>query len=131
MAVPLRVGGTFHLTLESVGRSTIVFCQGRLVWSEEGTLLKAIFFMQGCDHLTLDLARVDSIDARGLSVLATIAKWALRKRVKFVISNPTRRVFDLIRLVNLDTAIPAIPVRAIENAHPSWVSNESWRARVI
>ena len=97
-----------HLTLESVGKSMIVFCHGRLVWSEEGTLLKAIFFMQNCNRLTLDLAGVHSIDARGLGALATIAKWALRKSVKFVVSNPTRRVDDLIRLVKLNTVIPML-----------------------
>ena len=110
-----------HVTLESVGESMIVFCHGRLVWSEEGTVLKAILFMQNCDHLTLDLAGVHAIDARGLGALATIAKWALHKGVKFVVSNPTRRVDDLIRLVKLHTVIPTV---AIEHA-------ASWRARVV
>lgn len=63
-----------HLTRDSVERRMIVFCHGRLVWSEERTLLKAVFFMQNCDRLTLNLAGVHSIDARGLGVLATIAK---------------------------------------------------------
>jgi anti-anti-sigma regulatory factor len=62
--------------------------------------------MQDCDHLTLDLSEVCSIDARGLGALATIAKWALRKGVTFVASNPTRRVYDLICLVKLNTVIP-------------------------
>ena len=97
-----------HLTLESVGESVIVFCHGRLVWSEEGALLRAIFFMQNCDRLTLDLAGVHSIDARGLGALATIAKWAFRKSVKFAVSNPTRRVEVLIRLVKLNTVIPML-----------------------
>src|SRR3981081_2665329 len=95
-----------HLTLESLGKSTIVFCQGRLGWSEEDALLKAAFSMQDCDHLTLDISEVCSIDARGLGALATIAKWALRKGVTFVASNPTRRVYDLICLVKLNTVIP-------------------------
>jgi anti-anti-sigma factor len=99
-----------HVTLESVGKSMIVFCDGRLVWSEEGTLLKEIFFMQNCDRLILDLAGVHSIDARGLGALATIAKWALRKSVKFVVSNPTRLVEDLMRLVRLNTVIATLPV---------------------
>jgi anti-anti-sigma factor len=114
-------GGVLHLRLQSVGRSTIVFCHGRLVWSEEGAVLKAILFMQNCDRLTLDLAGVHAIDARGLGALATIAKWALHKGVKFVVSNPTRRVDDLIRLVKLHTVIPTV---AIEHA-------ASWRARVV
>ena len=105
-----------HLTLESVGKSMIVFCHGRLVWSEEGTLLKAIFFMQNCDRLTLDLAGVHSIDARGLGALATIAKWAFRKTVKFVVSNPTRRVDDLIRLMKLNTVIPMLAVEHAPSA---------------
>lgn len=67
----------------------IVFCRRRLVWSEEGSLLTAIFFMHNCDRLALDLAGVHSIDARGLGALATIAKWALRKQLKFGVSNPT------------------------------------------
>jgi anti-anti-sigma factor len=104
-----------YLTLESVGKSTIVFCQGRLGWSEEDALLKTAFSMQGCDYLTLDLSGVYSIDARGLGALAAIAKWALRKSVKFVVSNPTRRVEDLIRLVDMNTVLPII---AIEYAPP-------------
>jgi anti-anti-sigma factor len=111
MAKPLKATSMLHLTLKSQGRSTIIFCHGRLVWSEEGTLLKAIFFVRDCDRLTLDLTGVDSIDARGLAVLATIAKWASRKRVKFAVSNPTRRVYELIHLVSLDSVIS---VHAIE-----------------
>jgi len=117
----MKVVGMLHVTLESVGESMIVFCHGRLVWSEEGAVLKAILFMQNCDRLTLDLAGVHAIDARGLGALATIAKWALHKGVKFVVSNPTRRVDDLIRLVKLHTVIPTV---AIEHA-------ASWRARVV
>jgi anti-anti-sigma factor len=116
MAEPWKVVGMLHMTLESVGENMIIFCHGRLVWSEEGTLLKAIFFMQSCDRLTLDLAGVHSIDARGLGVLATIAKWALRKSVKFMVSNPTRRVGHLISLVKLNTVIPML---AIEHTHAS------------
>jgi hypothetical protein len=67
--------------------------------------------MRDCDRLTLDLTGVDSIDARGLAVLATIAKWASRKTVKFAVSNPTRRVYELIHLVSLDRVIS---VHAIE-----------------
>jgi anti-anti-sigma factor len=107
-----------HLTLESEGKSMIVFCHGRLVWSEEDTLLEAIFFMEKCDCLNLDLAGVHSIDARGLGALARIARWALRKSVKFVVSNPTRRVDDLIRLAQLNTVIPML---AFEHA-PSELS---------
>jgi anti-anti-sigma regulatory factor len=91
----------------------IVFGHGRLVWSEEGTLLKAIFFKHNCDRLALDPAGGHSIDARGLGALATIAKWALRKQLKFVVSNPTRRVDHLLRLVKLNTVIPML---AIEQA---------------
>jgi len=99
-----------YVTLESVGKSMIVFCRGRLVWSDEGTLLKAISFMQNCDCLTLDLSGVHAIDAHGLGALATIAEWALRKGVKFVVSNPTRRVDELIRLVKLNTVIPTLAI---------------------
>src|SRR5260370_3155994 len=53
-----------HLILESVGKTMIVFGHGRLVWSEEGTLLRAIFFKHNCDRLALDPAGVHSIDAR-------------------------------------------------------------------
>jgi hypothetical protein len=42
--------------------------------------------------------------------LATIA---LRKQLKFVVSNPTRRVDRLLRLVKLNTVIPML---AIEQA---------------
>jgi len=109
---PSRVLGMLRLNLESAGKSTIVFCHGRLVWSEEGTFLKEIFFMRNCDRLTLDLAGVYSIDARGLGALATIARWALREGVKLLVSNPTRRVDRLIRLVKLNTVIP---MRAVEH----------------
>jgi anti-anti-sigma factor len=99
-----------HLKLEFVNRGTIVFCQGRLGWSEAGALLKTVFSMQGCDYLTLDLSGVYSIDARGLGALAAIAKWALHKSVKFAVSNPTRRVEDLIRLVDLNTVLSIIAI---------------------
>ena len=56
MAEPWKVVGMLRLTRESVGRRMIVFCHGRLVWRKERTLLKAAFFMQNCDRLTLDLA---------------------------------------------------------------------------
>jgi len=69
--------------------------------------------MQNCDRLTLNLTGVHSIDAGELGALATIAKWAFRKSVKFVVSNPTRRVDDPIRLGKLNTVIPML---AIEHA---------------
>lgn len=91
----------------------IVFCHGRLIWSEEGTLLKGTFFVRNCERLTLDLAGVHSIDARGFGALAIIAKRALRKSVKFAVSNPTRRADELMRLVKLNTVMPTV---AIEHA---------------
>jgi anti-anti-sigma regulatory factor len=56
----------------------------------------------------LDLVGVHSIDARGLGVLAAVAKWAMRESVELVISNPNQRVHELIRLVNLDKAIRVV-----------------------
>lgn len=98
------------LTFECVGRGVIMFCHGRIVWGEEDALLRAALFLRDCDRLTLDLAGITSIDARGLGTLATVAKWATREGVTFAISNPTRRVYDLIHLVNLDSVIPVLIV---------------------
>jgi anti-anti-sigma factor len=106
-----------HLRLEFVGSSTIVFCQGRLGWSEGDALVQAVSSMRNGDRFTLDLSGVPSIDARGLGALATIAKWALREGVTLLVSNPTRRVYDLICLVKLDSVIPMCaiePTQAIE-----------------
>jgi anti-anti-sigma factor len=97
-----------QLKIASMARSMIVYCQGRLVWSEEGALLKAISFMQDCDRITLDLAGVHSIDACGLGALATIAKSALRKKVELVISNPARRVYDLMHLVGMTKMVTQV-----------------------
>jgi anti-anti-sigma regulatory factor len=92
-----------NVTINFAGRHATAFCSGRLVFGEEDTLLKAIFVIRACDCLTLDLAEVDAVDARGLGILGTIAKWARREKVDFAIANPTRKVFDLIHLVRLDT----------------------------
>jgi anti-anti-sigma factor len=91
---------------QSVEQSkVIIFCEGRIVRGEEEALLKAISLIRRCDHLTLDLAGVRSVDASGLGVFAAVARWALEEQVEFVISNPNRRVYELIHIVNLDRVI--------------------------
>lgn len=96
------------------GRHATAFCSGRIVLEAEGILLKAVFVIRACDCLTLDLAEVDAIDARGLGALGTIAQWARREKVDLAISNPTRKVFYLIHLVRLDTVCPVL---TIEQSH--------------
>jgi anti-anti-sigma factor len=97
-----------YLTLECVGASTTVVCAGRLMLGHEDVLLKTIFVMHGCNHLTLDLSSVLAIDARGLGTLVAAAKWAIHEDVQFAISNPNFRVHDLIRMVKLDDIMSVV-----------------------
>jgi anti-anti-sigma factor len=96
----------FRIELERRGKTTTLYCEGRLGFDQAGTLLRSIVFLEECKHLVLNLARVDAIDARGLGILALICQWAAAKGVKFTISDATPRVHSLIRLVNLDRFIP-------------------------
>jgi anti-anti-sigma factor len=97
-----------HLILERVGASTTILCAGRMVLGHEDMLLKTIFVMNGCNHLTLDLSNVLAIDARGLGTLVAAAKWAIHEDVQFAISNPNSRIHDLIRTVKLDDIISVV-----------------------
>lgn len=96
-----------HLILERVGGSTTILCAGRMVLGQEDMLLKTVFVMRGCNHLTLDLSSVVAIDARGLGTLVAVAKWAIHENVQFSLSNPNPRVHDLIRMLKLDI-IPVV-----------------------
>jgi anti-anti-sigma factor len=97
-----------HLSLERVGACTTIFCAGRMVLGQEDMLLKTIFVMRGCNHLTLDLSSVVAIDARGLGTLAAAAKWAIHEDVQLAIFNPSSHVHDLIRMVKLDDIISVV-----------------------
>jgi anti-anti-sigma factor len=89
-------------------RKAIIYCEGRLVRGGENALLGAVALTRVWKHLTLDLGGVRAIDAGGLGVLATIARWAQQQDVEFAISNPTRWVHYLIHLVQLDIVIPVV-----------------------
>jgi len=93
----------------------IISCEGRIVRGEEEALLEAVSLIRRCDHLTLDLVGVRSVDASGLGVFAAVARWALEERVEFVISNPHPWVYELIHIVNLDSVIH-VPVAGLASS---------------
>jgi anti-anti-sigma factor len=80
----------------------VVIDTTELVKGQEQKLLgqiKPIVLTQG---VTLDLRKVTRIDAAGLATLITLYCEACKAGRRFRISNPSRHVAELLKLVRLD-----------------------------
>ena len=84
-----------------LGSVAILSLQGRIVNGEATALRKAVDSELDVSVLVLDLARVSTIDARGLGVMLELREQTQSKGIEFRLINVTkfvRRVLEITRL---------------------------------
>lgn len=92
-----------------VERSTdtaILRCAGRIVTGKEVDTLKDALVCQADKRVVLlDLAGVEAIDAAGLGLLVFLQNLAYAAGFELQVTNPTRRVRELLELTRLDLVL--------------------------
>ena len=84
-----------------------VLClQGQIVSGETETLREAVYsqaIVSGVSAVILDLARVTTVDARGLGVMLELREHAAAKGIRFELMNVTRWVSRVLEVSRLDS----------------------------
>ena len=88
------------VTVKNSDDGVVLVCQGRIVRGEETAVLCAAV-SQERRHVTLDLAKVDAIDAAGIGVLVALQA----SGIYLTLLNPTSPVRDVLRVTQLDSVL--------------------------
>ena len=88
---------------KNLGTVTILCLQGRLVNGETEALRNAVESASKTDAIVLDLARVSTIDARGLGVMLELREVAHAKGIDFRIMNVTKLVSMVFEITCLNS----------------------------
>jgi anti-sigma B factor antagonist len=90
------------VTVQKLGNTTVVRCQGRIVVGNAYSLLRnAVLSQRPSGMLVLDLAQVDRIDAGGLGVLLSLREWARSAARVFKLMNVTKNADEILYLTHL------------------------------
>ena len=97
--------------VKRLGSIAIVCLQGRIVRGETDALRAAVNSQTNASAIVLDLARVSTIDARGLGLMLELREETQSKGIEFKLINVTnlvRRVLEITRLDSVfETTSPA------------------------
>jgi anti-anti-sigma factor len=92
-----------NATVQKLGDSTVLRCQGRIVIGDAYRILRSAVLRQTHTRtLVLDLAQVDRIDAGGLGVLLGVREWAYSHAIRFRLMNVMNQVELVLELTKLD-----------------------------
>ena len=93
------------LTLQAKKLDTVVVLslQGKIVNGETEILNDAIGTLSELSAVKLDLARVTTVDARGLGVMLELRQHAEAKGIRFELMNVTKWVSRVLEISRLDT----------------------------
>jgi anti-sigma B factor antagonist len=110
-----------NATVQKLGDSTVLRCQGRIVIGDAYTILRNLVLSQTHTRmLVLDLAQVDRIDAGGLGVLLDLREWAYSHAIRFRLMNVMNQVGRVIELTKLDRVFEFCSVRDLFHLlHPA------------
>jgi anti-sigma B factor antagonist len=92
-----------NATVQKLGDSTVLRCQGRIVIGDAYTILRNAALSQTHTRmLVLDLAQVDRIDAGGVGVLLGLREWAYSHAIRLQLMNVMNQVEHVLELTKLD-----------------------------
>lgn len=97
------------VTVKNSDDGVILVCQGRIVRGEETAVLCAAV-TQKQQHVTLDLTRVDAIDAAGIGVLVALQA----SGIYLTLLNPSAQVLEVLRVTQLDSVLEIRAARPSE-----------------
>ena len=88
---------------KNFGNVAILCLRGRIVNGETETLRKAVHSVSEVSAVILDLARVTTVDARGLGVMLELREQAEAKGIRFQLMNVSRLVGRVLAVTRLDS----------------------------
>ena len=88
---------------KNLGNVVILCLQGRIVVGETKTLRDAVHSVSDVSGVILDLARVTTVDARGLGVMLELRQEAEAKGIRFELMNITKLVGRVLEVSRLDS----------------------------
>ncbi len=95
-------GTVFHAPLPAVIEANEQGKLTELVRGQEQGLLQRLAPLVRMQSVTLDLGRVERIDAAGIAALITLYCDSCKAGHAFNVSNPTARVAEMLALVGMD-----------------------------
>jgi anti-sigma B factor antagonist len=101
-----------NTTVQKLGDTTVLRCQGRIVVGDAHAILRHAVLSQTCTWmLVVDLAQVDRIDAGGLGVLLGLRQWAYSHAIRLRLMNVMNQVEQVLQLTKLDRVFEFCSVR--------------------
>ena len=99
------------LTLQAkkLGTVVVLSLQGKIVNGETEILSDAIGTLSEVSAVKLDLARVNTVDARGLGVMLELREQAEAKGIRFELMNVTTQVERVLKIARLDSVFQISP----------------------
>ena len=88
---------------KNLGNVAVLSLQGRIVNGETEILHDAVDAMTDVSAVILDLARVTTVDARGLGVMLELREQAEARGIRFEIMNITKMVRKVLEIAHLDS----------------------------
>jgi anti-anti-sigma factor len=88
---------------KNLGNVVILCLQGRIVRGETEALRNAVHSVSDANAVVLDLARVTTVDARGLGVMLELRQEAEAKGIRFELMNITKLVGRVLEVSRLDS----------------------------
>jgi anti-anti-sigma factor len=94
-----------RVDIQSSPSNVTLHCCGRVVLGVESETLRGITTSRPEPHISLDLSRVNGIDAAGLGLLVELHRWSERRSTRLTIANPSPSARKLIALTSLDRVL--------------------------
>jgi anti-sigma B factor antagonist len=105
----LTEAGMLQVAVEHSADTAILHCVGRIVAGDEADVLKAAVMCQASRRVVLlDLAGVETVDAAGLGLLIFLQTTGYAVGFELQLTNPTRRVRELLELTRLDSVFETV-----------------------
>lgn len=92
-----------HIQAKKIGNVAVLGLQGQVVIGETRILREAVLSLPRVSAVVLDLARVATIDARGLGVMLELRTHAEANGIRFALTNVSKQVGALLEMTRLDT----------------------------
>ena len=88
---------------KNLGTVAVLCVQGRIVNGEAEILRNALHSVSEVSAVILDLARVTTVDGRGLGVMLELREQAESKGIRFELMNVTKLVSRVLEVTRLDS----------------------------
>jgi anti-anti-sigma factor len=116
-----------NVTVQKLGDTTVLRCQGRIVIGDACTILRnAVLGQTHTRMLVLDLAQVDRIDAGSLGVLLGLREWARSNAIRLRLMNVMNQVEHVLELTKLDRVFQFCSVRDMFDLLQPATAMASW-----